>query len=186
MNSILSSDSAMNVKFDSLKFGPAMITERLFKGESLMDYEWIKSTFLVLVGFAIYQVLVRNLIKTDGIQNKSIKMSVDDILKFGVMLLSHRFLSGHPLNDRDWMKEVAYVLSGFVVYDVLVVRVYDFYNVSSFSKNTQMAIDDVLKFSTMFVVSRWLSGNEFNREWLIGISGFMTGLVLYDYFLSSW
>ena len=108
---------------------------------------------------------------------------MDDILKFGTMLVASRFLSGLPLNDNNWMKETASILAGFVTYDFVTIHAYD---TSGFSTVNKLAINDVIKFGTMFIVSRFLSGNEFNSEWAMSSTGFIVGLLAYDYLLVSY
>lgn len=178
----LSSDTLNNVRIDSGHFGTAMLSAQLLSGKSVTDRDWLKSSLLTLVGFAVYQVLVKQLVKTDGVAHVNVRSALDDILKVGTMLVASRYLSGQPLNDPNWMKESAFILAGFVTYDLAVVHVAD---TSSLSKRHRMAADDVVKFSTMFVVSRWLAGQEFNMEWAKGCAYYIAGLVAYDMFLAD-
>lgn len=181
--SVYSSEVFANIKTDSLHFGPALLVSRLFEQKPLNDIEWVKASILTLIGFAVYQTIVRYFIKTDGISNGNIKYAVDDILKFGTMLVASRFLSGLPLNDNNWMKDSASILTGFVTYNFVTAHVYD---TNKLSPKHKLAADDVLKFGTMFLVSRFLTGKAFDKEWAMSSTGFIVGLLVYDYLLSSY
>ena len=177
----LSSETLNNIRVDSGRFGSAMLSEQYLKGESLTDMAWIKSSLLTLVGFAIYQVVVRQLIRTDGVAHRNIRMVLDDILKVGTMLVASRLLSGQQLNDTNWMRESAFMLAGFAAYDLVTVHAVD---TSRFDNKVKLALDDVIKFSTMFTVKQWLSGGEFDLKWAKASGFYMVGLVAYDLLLA--
>ena len=185
---------------DVLNFGTALLGSRA--GEHVFDvqphsplhpYEtltnntdWVKSSLLTLIGFAVYELLVRRYINTDGVsQNKGIKLALDDLLKFGTMYIAYRLMTREPLNDANWVKEVTYILAGLMSYDFVVrYGVKSVYDTSKLSVNAQMAVDDTVKYTTMFVVSRWLSGKAFDKEWAVTAGGFVVGAAAYDYLLA--
>lgn len=180
--SLLSSETLNNVRIDSGHFGTAMLTAQFLSGKSLSDKDWLKSSLLTLVGFAVYQVLVKHIIKTDNVSPVNVRSAIEDLLKVGTMLLVSRYLSGQPINDPNWLKESLFIIAGFITYDLAVVHVAD---TTKLAPRVKASVDDVVKFTTMFVVSRWLSGNEFNAEWAKGCVFYMTGLVAYDMILAD-
>jgi hypothetical protein len=169
------------VKADTLAFGPALIGYK-YGRDGTVDYEWLKVTVLALIGLAVYQLVIRNLINTKAIQDNGIRMAFDDILKFGTMFIVLRLLSNKSFNDKTWIARVLMVLSGFLLYDLAIVNIFD---TTGYSAKTQMALNNIIKFGTVFVTWNILDGGEFNKEWLLGTGGFIGGLILYDYLLSD-
>lgn len=152
------------------------------------EINWLKVSILTLIGLGVYNLTIANILNVDYINHHNLKLAINDIIKFGSMFVILRFLSGEPLNDYNWIIEVFYVLVGFMTYDFIVI---DFINTNELKNNnkicreTKMAIDDVTKFLTMFVISRWLSGKKFTKEWILNVVGFLVGLVAYDYLISE-
>lgn len=175
----LSSETFSNIKGDSLKIGTAMAASQGLTGKSVTDSAWLKSSVLTLVGFAAYQVLVRKFVVTDGVKNVNVKMALDDILKVGTMLVVSRFLSGNPLNDKEWMRNSAGTIAGFVAFDLATHRVVP----SHPDVKIQAVLTDTVKFGTMFAVSQYLAGSAFDREWLMNSGTFIVGLAVYNYLL---
>jgi hypothetical protein len=189
----LSSEALRNVKVDTLKFGSAFTGEQLAtKGvlSSVTEGAWLKSTLLTLVGFAVYQLVVRRLIST-SFTSGNYRMALDDVLKFGTMLIASRVLSGKPLTGvegRAWQSESAYILLGFVAYDLgtkpLMTRFV--LDTQTLEYKHAMMADDALKFGTMFTVSRFLSGEAFDMAWGKTVAGFLGGLAAYNYLLARY
>lgn len=174
------------VKMDTFKFGSAEIGKRAVPLglNSLMDVAWMKSTVLILLGFAVYQLAVRRVISTD-FASGSLKLALDDILKFGTMLVFKQLAENKSfasLNDAQWKSDSAFVLLGFVTYDFVTRHVYD---TSSLSGPVKASVDDAIKFGTMFVVSQFLSGKPFDNNFLMTSGGFIAGLVAYNFLLAS-
>jgi len=145
-----------------------------------MDYEWLKVTFLALIGFAVYQIVIRNLINTSGIQYNGLRMAFDDILKFGTMFIVLRLLSNKSISDKTWLSRVLMVLCGFMIYDFAIINVFD---TTGYTTKMQMALNDTIKFGTVFIVFQLLDGGNFDKEWFLGTGGFIVGLWLYDFLL---
>lgn len=152
------------------------------------EINWIKISILGLIAFGVYNLTIANLINTDHIPHQNLKLAINDILKFGTIFIFLRFISGEPLMDFEWIVEFIYIMVGFFTYDFIVVDFIDTNELlknKKISKETKMAIEDTMKFLTMFIVSRWLSGKKFSKEWIMNVTGFIVGLVAYDYLLSE-
>jgi predicted tellurium resistance membrane protein TerC len=182
MESLTQSATYLNVKGDWLKVGAALITSQLLSQRSLNDKDWMKSSLLTLIGFTAYHLITSRLVDSSKFATGNVRKALDDILKVGGMLVVSRLLSGQPLNDETWMKESAYVLLGFVAFDLTVGN---FIDTSNMSSKAAASVTDVAKFSTMYAVSRFMAGKEFNKAWAIECAGFMGGLVGYNYFLAD-
>ncbi len=189
MDSFFSSDTINNLNIDIAHFGSALVSSRIINNQILNDWNWIKVSLLTLLGFSIYNLIIANLINTSIIDNENIKMAIDDILKFGTMLLSLRLFLGESLNDMDWILGSCYILIGLIVYDFGTINLLNtkyLNNKKIISNKTKMALDDIIKFSTMLIISRWLSNDNFSKLWILESIGFIVGLVAYDYLISDY
>jgi hypothetical protein len=188
MNELLTSDVLKNIKVDSLKQGLA------FSGKYWGTYgkqgtteKWLGEVLLVLLGFAVYQIVVRRLISTE-FSSGSLRMALDDILKFGTMLIVKRLLDTRKfesLKDDKWQTDSLSFLAGFMAYDFVTRHVYD---TSALEGPLKASVDDVLKFGTVFLVQEGLAGPEgdkFNTTFFMGMGGFLLGLVGYNYLLAK-
>jgi len=167
-----------DVLTDWLKFGTMFVVSQLLASKPLSDQAWIRSSLHTLLGFTVYDVLTKKLIKntmTDGVM----KTVFDTWLKVGTMLVVSRLLSGKSLTDPTWVRSSLYTLLGFTVYHAFVPKLIP---------NTGQAgpikdlIDDVLAFGTMFVVSRQLSGLPFDAQWMKESAYSLVGFGAYDIF----
>lgn len=188
MDQLLSSDVLNNIKMDTLKFGVSAETgARLSKERtlnSLTDPAWLGQTLLVILGFAVYQIVVRRLISTDFAAGSS-KLALDDILKVGTMLVFKQVVSTRDVasvRDASWQMNTFSVLAGFVSYDFVTRHLYD---TSSLAGPLKASVDDAMKFGTMFVVSQLIQGKSFDAEWATVSGGYIAGLVAYNYLLSK-
>ncbi|ARF08825.1 hypothetical protein Catovirus_1_875 [Catovirus CTV1] len=152
------------------------------------EINWVKMSIISIIAFAAYNLTVANLINIDHIPHHNLKLAINDIIKIGTIFVALRILLGEPLTDPEWIIELVYMLTGFLTYDFIVIELLntdELKNNNRISKETKMAIDDILKFSTMFIVSRWLSGKKFTKEWISNVVGFIVGFVAYDYLVSE-
>jgi hypothetical protein len=119
-----------------------------------------------------------------------------DVFKFSSAVIAQRLFEGKPLNTNLWVVATVLSIIGFVAYQLLLNSWLDTSKLASGS--AKVAIDDILKFSTMFVVGRILTsglasgftgveaGTAMNNEEWIKDSGlFIASLVTYDLLLSD-
>lgn len=162
------------------KLGFAFAVSRVITTQtvsSLEDRKWLMETLLILVGFTAYHMLTARVIDTSAIATGKHKNALDDVLYFGTMLVVARVLSGKSLVDEKWQKGCLYMLTGFVTFDYVTSYGVDRVTGSSVAKSNA---NDVLKFGTMYSVSRYLAGETFDKQWLVESGSFIVGLVLYN------
>lgn len=176
LTNMLSAETISKVKSDWYKFGVAYVVAQLLMMKQL-DKEWAVSTLLTLLGFTAYQVFTSNVIDSGRVAHGTFKNALDDVLKFGTMLIVSHLLSGGSIYDPEWQKETATILAGFVAYDLVTYRVADAVGLQG---NVNVALNDVVKYGTMFVGSRLLMGKPLDREWAISSGAFVAGLVVWD------
>uniref|UniRef100_A0A6C0CAT2 Uncharacterized protein n=1 Tax=viral metagenome TaxID=1070528 RepID=A0A6C0CAT2_9ZZZZ len=113
-----------NVASDTLMFGTVLVSSHVldvaFGDEELFSMEWLNSSAIILVAFAVYQVLVHPFVPTDKLSPR-VQPIVDDWLKFGVFLVAARFLQGRSFNQ-EWILSVICVLLGFAAYHLVTKK----------------------------------------------------------------
>lgn len=181
-------NSGMASRTDVLKMSSAFITQRLFQGKPLDEKLWVVSSALVIIGFITYQLLIASWLDTSKIASGSAKVAIDDILKFSTMFVVSRVLAGDVsynlegdkvVSQADWVKDSGLFIASLVTYDLLLNDlVID--KTSHLEKSQQLAISDVFKFTFVFSAHNFLKGGEFDKEWMLTTSGFVTGFVIYD------
>jgi len=181
LNNMLSADTIRNAQNDVYKFGVAYVVAQLLSMKQL-DKEWAMSTLLTLVGFVAYHVLTAKLVDSGKLASGSLKNALDDVLKFGTMLVASRLLAGGSVTDMAWLKETAYYLAGFVAYNLATSKLYD---TAQLSRGVGAAVDDALKFGTAFATLRLLNGQPMDREWLMSSGAFIAGLAVWNLVLMT-
>jgi len=113
-----------NVANDTLMFGTVLITSHILDvamgDEDLFSTDWLKSSAIILIAFAAYQVFVHPFVPTDKLSPR-VQPIVDDWLKFGVFLIVARFLQGRSFSE-EWMLSVLCVLLGFTAYHLVTKK----------------------------------------------------------------
>lgn len=111
---------------DTVKFGTMFAVSRVLAGGNLNNRAWLMSCLYVIVGFAVYNVVVANYVRgSDHTQNPKVQALVDDWAKVGTMLVVSRLLGGGSVRDNAWMMSSLGTLLGFSVYDVVVSHAVD-------------------------------------------------------------
>lgn len=120
-------------------------------------------------------------------QNTVLFAAKTDILKISSALLTQRLFKGKSITDNIWITSSILTIIGFVSYQLLINS---WFKTGKFvSGSAKLALDDILKFMTMFIVSRILSSGagkdsetpelDFNN-WIKDVSMYISMLVLYD------
>ena len=152
------------------------------------EINMFKVSVLSTIGVLIYTYVICSVVDTGSIERSDCKMFVDDMLKFGTLFIFLRLISGESLSDPIWLAEIFYTFIGFFVYDFIVLNLIDAHIPK---KNNHMSIKarqsfgDAVKFLTMFVISRYISGKEFTSQWIFNVTGFILGIVAYDLLISD-
>lgn len=185
---LLKNETVINASNDVLKIGALLVGGRLLSSESIMDKDWMRSTALLLVGFAVYHVLVRHIINPHSyVDLVTIRMAIDDIIKFGLAFVIARLISTRgdikSLTQQPWLSEVSIILAGFAIYDIvfskLIIKAGGMIGMAG--TTTLYTISDVLKFGTMLFVSRFFSGKSVkDMSWIKEIAGALGAVAVYD------
>lgn len=102
-----------------------------------------------------------------------------DVLKTASALITQRIFEGKPINDRVWIVTTALTIIGFVSYHLLIASW--FRSEDHFKGSAKVSVDDVARFSTMFIVSQLMSGGSLSDpQWVRDSGSFIASLVMYD------
>ena len=181
----MSHNFGMASRGDLLKFSTAVITERLFQGKPMNDKVWIVAACLNVIGFVSYNLLITTWLDTGKYMSGSAKVAVDDVLRFATLFMVCRLLSGgaywqnSEASNAEWVKDCGIFLASIVVYDLVLDEAVK-NRLARFSGATNAALNDGIKWMTIFSTINFLKGGEFNQEWLLTAGGFTSGLMIYD------
>lgn len=116
-----------------------------------------------------------------------------DVFKVSSALISQRLFQGKPIDERLWVVSSALAIIGFIAYQLLIASWLDTTKLAKGSSSAKVAIDDILKFSTMFAIAGILSGGTAaelmatgdpasvsQEEWIKDSGLFIASLVTYD------
>jgi len=102
-----------------------------------------------------------------------------DVSRVATALITQRLFQKKPLNEQVWIVSTALTILGFVSYQLLINSWFDTSKLAEGS--SKQAIDDILKFSTMYFITRLLSGQSLSDpEWIKDTGLFVGSIVLYD------
>lgn len=170
---------------DILKVGAMIIMARIFSSRSIQDKEWISMALYLMLGFAVYHILIRHIINVHSfVDMYSVRTAIDDFIKFGIVLIVIRLAQTQNINsltDSNWLKQIAIILTGFALYDLIVAKIVSKFNVPLNAGN-MIILSDVLKFGSMFVVLKWFKdGNLTDPSWMKEVGAALGGLAIYHY-----
>lgn len=119
-----------------------------------------------------------NRLMTNGKTKKDVMV---DLVQVGTMLVVSNVLSSQvnktPMFDKAWTQSSMHTLIGFVVYDVVVQKLVQ---LPIANPDLAAAAKYWLKFGTMFVVSRLLSGQPLNdQKWMMATLYSLVGFTVF-------
>ena len=116
-----------NLTNDMVMFGTVLISSHvldvLFNGGEFFDKEWLKTAGMILLAFAIYDVIINPFIPY-GKMNAIVRPIAVDWVKFGSFLIIFRLLQGRSISNPKWMLSVLFVLLGFAGYNLITKKLF--------------------------------------------------------------
>ena len=102
---------------------------------------------------------------------------VVDWVKFSTMFVVSRLLVGGDLGDQAWMMQCLYTLLGFTAYHMVTKKM-----IPNNSENQVMrrVMNTWIKVGTMLAVSRLLSGEPLDEEWMMSSLYTLLGFNAFD------
>ncbi len=180
-------NSEINAKIDIFKNATAYLTQRLFQNPKtpVDDRAFFMQSALVIIGFVAYQLMIASWLRTENYVNGSAKIALDDTLKFMTMFAITRLLSGGSLSDPEWIKQSGLFIAAIVAYDMLLHNMVN-NKLTSLQPTTALAVNDVLKWGSVFAMHNFAMQGEFDRSWMLSTGGFCLGYVIYDLFIGKY
>jgi hypothetical protein len=185
ISSFLGNETVRVAADDILKIGAMILMARLFSKQTVMDKQWISVSLYILLGFAVYHILIRHIVNPyNYVDMTAIRYAVDDFIKFGIVLIIVRlamYKNIGSLTDSTWLKQTGVILGGFAIYDIVVAKIVEKLNIP-LNANHLVVFNDVVKFGTMFATLKWFSdGNLADPDWLKEVGAALAGLAIYHY-----
>jgi hypothetical protein len=109
---------------------------------------------------------------------------VYDTIKWAIMFVISKWISGGTLTDRAWQLSSLFTIIGFLTYNISTRHFFapmKGSRRSNRSSTAKLVVDDWMKFGTMFITARALSGASLlNLNWMYGVLATMVGYTIYD------
>lgn len=102
--------------------------------------------------------------------------------KAGMIMVISQWLSGVSLMDSSWQISTLFTLLGFAAYHLGTRNI----PTPTFKGNTQTVVDDWIKFGTVLIVSRMLSGGGLgDGTWIRSSLATLAGFAVYNIIISN-
>lgn len=171
----------------------ALISQRLFQKQigvpsAIEDNQvWIVTTAVTILGFLAYRLLIDSWLRSENFVSGAAKVAFDDTIRFTVMFAIMQLLSGGSLSDPEWIKTTGLFTGSLVFYDLLAHNfVVD--KTRNLNANVASAVQDVVKFGVALSVHNFATkgADAFDKNWAVTTAGYLTGVAVYDLFLSQY
>ena len=114
----------------------------------------------------------------------SVKAVASDWVKVGTMLIVSQWLTGGSLADGSWQQSSMFTLLGFTAYQLATRQIL---TPSNLDEPAKSIADDTIKFGTMFVVSRLLSGESLaDQAWISSSIATLVGFAVYNIVVANY
>lgn len=115
-----------NLGNDMLMFGTVLISSHLMdvwmNQSNLFSKEWFRAAAIILMSFAIYDIIIYPFIPYPGTQCGYL---THDWTKYGTFLIAFRLLQGKNFN-LQYVSSIIFVLAGFAIYHLFVHKKFNF------------------------------------------------------------
>ena len=186
---LISTETLNNVKGTWAKVGTMLIVAHVLStylqnnGEGLFNQAWIQASLFTIIGFNVYEVIVSKMINID-VDGAELQAVIDDTLKVGTMMVVSTGLKGAMNGTNEytdkWMKGSLYTLVGFAGYRLVTQKL-----VPEVDEAYSTAVNTQVQFITMMVISRLISGEQFDTEYINSCLYTLIGFASYDLVVSK-
>ena len=116
-NHLIHNSALKNAARTIFRLGTMFIVAKILSREK-MSKEWIKSVLYVIVGYVVFDLVIKRIVPIKDITNTQINYLVTDILLMITVALVSRLLEQKSLYDKSWLLSVLFTIIGFGVYDI--------------------------------------------------------------------
>ena len=186
---LISTETLNNVKGTWAKVGTMLIVAHVLStylqnnGEGLFNQAWMQASLFTIIGFNVYEVIVSKMINID-VEGAELQAVIDDTLKVGTMMVVSTGLKGAMNGTNEytdkWMKGSLYTLVGFAGYRLVTQKL-----VPEVDEAYSTAVNTQVQFITMMVISRLISGEQFDTEYINSCLYTLIGFASYDLVVSK-
>jgi len=172
-----------------LKFGTVFLIYRLCMyyfidrdkcDNELFDSESLQLVLFILLGFALYFLLIQPYIPIH-LQHPVLQNIANDTLMFGTVLVSSHLMESYACDesyfDNEWLKTAGLILLAFATYRVFVDQFIPF---DTMNPTVRPIVHDWAQFGTFLVVFRLLRGKSvLDQKWILSVLFVLLGFTGY-------
>lgn len=182
-------DGIKNTLNSWLKYGTVFLTYRLSSyyfidrdqsDTELFDAESLQLVLFILLGFALYYLLIEPYIPIN-LQHPILQNIAKDTTMFGTVLVSAHLMESYMCEessfDNQWLKTTGMILLSFASYRIFIDQ---FIPRDTLSPTIRPIINDWAQFGTFLVVFRLLRGKSvFDQRWILSVLFVLLGFTGY-------
>ncbi|VVU94892.1 hypothetical protein CPAV1605_617 [seawater metagenome] len=185
-NQLVSKETMNLVKETWAKVGTMLLVSHVLEvymqnnGNGLMNKKWAQASLFTLLGFTVYDVVIRPMVRIQ-MENKDLEVAVNNAINVSTMLIVARGLEslmdgGQTKFDEQWIQSSLYTVLGFMAYDLVTKKF-----VPEVQEKYRIAVNTAVQFATMFLVSRLLVDKPLNDHAFLKSSAYvLVGFASYD------
>jgi hypothetical protein len=183
---MISPNDILVTKTDLTLFSTVLVTSNLvlsqLSGSKLFDESWMNFSVATLLGVALHGLLTNKLSAMANerlnVDNKGIKQSVYDLVKFGTIFASQKaivdYIEGRQIQfDQKWAMTSGLTIAGYAAFNMIenmVPRV---------TPDYQPLVNDLIKVSMGALLANFVVDGTINQSHLIGLGATLSGFVAF-------
>jgi len=169
------------LKEDIFKMATMLSVSRVYKDgdlNGLDNNKFLRETGSVLLGFAVYHLLVKDYAKKVQVGNSNLQKLVDVGLKIATVILAPSLIKGQKVN----LYSASYLIAGFLANSIFK----DCLNLSQFVEDRRLkrVADDFVVASITTIIPRVVRGGRVTKKVLAEIVAKTVGFAAYDFLLA--
>lgn len=169
------------LKEDLFKMATMLAVSRVYKDgdlNALDNNKFLRETGSVLLGFAVYHLLVKDYARKIQVGNPNLQKLLDVAMKIGTVIIAPSLIKGEKVN----LYSASYLISGFLANALFN----DCLNLSQYVDDPKLkkVADDFVVAIFTTIVPRMVRGGRITKKTLGEIAAKTVGFATYDYLLA--
>lgn len=161
--------------YDNVSFVTTVETVRALVTGERFDHEWKADIFNLIMGFSVYQILVRRFYEATG---KNADM-INDSLKWGTALGVSGILGG-KFGSREWLGGIMFTVLAILIYHY-VLKEY-FVEQLNIEEETLDVVEHTLLHSMIMITNQLGSGRDLTKPLFFKkVGGTVAGILAFHY-----
>lgn len=183
---MISPNDILVTKTDLTLFSTVLVTSNLvlsqLAGSKLFDENWMNFAVATLLGVALHGLLTNKLSAMANerlnVDNKGIKQSVYDLVKFGTIFASQKaivdYIEGRQIQfDQRWAMTSGLTIAGYAAFNMIETMV------PRVSADYQPLVNDLIKVSMGALLANFVVDGTINQSHIMGLGATLAGFVAF-------